>query len=190
MLNREEILKTLNSENYFIDIKSLNTFIKEWHIDAIYEDDNNVEFFDDLSLPKLKKGISLKSQGFSNEQIITKLQKITHLPVLQEIEEQQEVATQSQSDGGVRNITLDVTTKTLQMLAESIAHKITDDIKNSDMAKNLIEAGGYKKDNEMLSKQIEELLEDNKRLAMRLDELEKKRGESFWIKFGKFFKVD
>ena len=55
------------------------------------------------------------------------------------------------------------------------------------MAKNLIEAGGYKKDNEMLSKQVEELLEDNKRLAMRLDELERKRSESFWVKIRNLF---
>ena len=42
------------------------------------------------------------------------------------------------------------------------------------MAEKLIEAGGYKKDNEILSSQISELIEHNKKLAERIEELEKK----------------
>ena len=84
----------------------------------------------------------------------------------------------------LRNLTLDVTTQTLQMLAESVAKKITDDIRNSDMAEKLIEAGGYKRDNEILSEQIQELIEHNKKLSERIEQLEKK--DSF---LGKFFKL-
>ena len=64
------------------------------------------------------------------------------------------------------------------MIADAVAHKITDDIKNSDFAKDLIEAGSYKRDNEILSKQIAELLEDNKKMAERIEALESKK--SFW----------
>ena len=64
------------------------------------------------------------------------------------------------------------------MLAEAVAQKISDDIKNSEFAKDLIEAGGYKRDNEILSKQIAELLDDNKKMAERIQALENKK--SFW----------
>ena len=76
MFNRETILKTLNSENYYIDKHSLDLFLHDWKIDSIYEDEDGLEFYDDLSLEKVKKGISLKAQGYSDEQIITKLQRI------------------------------------------------------------------------------------------------------------------
>ena len=85
----------------------------------------------------------------------------------------------------MRNLTLDVTTQTLQMLAESVAKKITDDIKNSDMAEKLIEAGGYKRDNEILAEQLKELIEHNKKLSERIEQLEKK--ETFLSKIFKLF---
>ena len=53
-----------------------------------------------------------------------------------------------------KSFTLDVSSQTLQMLAEAVAKKISDDITNSDMATRLIEAGGYKRDNEILAKQV------------------------------------
>ena len=79
-----------------------------------------------------------------------------------------------------KNFTLDVSSQTLQMLAEAVAKKISDDITNSDMAKQLIEAGGYKRDNEIMAKQIEELLEHNKELSMRIEQLESHPSRSFW----------
>ena len=85
----------------------------------------------------------------------------------------------------LRNLTLDVSTQTLQMLAESVAKKITDDIRNSDMAEKLIEAGGYKRDNEILSEQIQELIEHNKKLSERIEQLEKK--DSFFKKLFNLF---
>ena len=54
------------------------------------------------------------------------------------------------------------------------------------MAEKLIEAGGYKKDNEILSGQIHELIEDNKKLAKRIEELETKK--SFFQKLNELFK--
>ena len=73
MYNRESILQNLNAENYYVDKHSLDLFLNDWKIDSIYEDENGLEFYDDLSLDRIKKGIALKSQGYSDEQIITKL---------------------------------------------------------------------------------------------------------------------
>ncbi len=190
MLSKDDILKKLSAENYFIDLKSLEIFISDWQIDPVYEDENGIEFYDDISVKKIRRGISLKAQGYPDNTIAEKLEdKPQQLPeaegqqqVLTTIEPETE-STLVQSTGKpqkLRNLTLDISSQTLQMLAEAVAKKITDDIKESDFAQSLIEAGGYKKDNEILSKQIAELLDENKKLAQRIETLESKKG--FWAK--------
>ena len=214
MFNRESILKSLNTENYYIDRHSLDLFLQDWKIESIYEDEDGLEFYDELALEKIKRGISLKAQGFTDEQIITKLAKIEARvekyeeppkpvqPVIldakgDEIEgglEQasnnfavQEIAQQIKPEPITKgkSFTLDVSSQTLQMLAEAVAKKISDDITNSDMATKLIEAGGYKRDNEILAQQVKELIEHNKELSKRIEQLESQESKSFWARFRK-----
>ncbi len=211
MFNRESILKSLNAENYYIDKHSLDLFLEDWKIESIYEDENGLEFYDDLSLEKIKKGISLKAQGYSDEQIITKLSRmeakiekseeelkpiqpimvsdLLNNEQISEIEENSSTEIITKENSNIENIpqgksfTLDVSSQTLQMLAEAVAKKISDDIKNSDFTSKLIEAGGYKKDNEILAKQVQELLEHNKELSQRIEQLESHESKSFWARF-------
>ena len=220
MFNRETILKNLNSENYYIDKHSLSLFLNDWKIDSIYEDEDGLEFYDDLALDKIKRGISLKAQGYSDEQIISKLNRmeakvekkaepVQPINVSDYIspssEEQPAEPVEANEEEHIitdltptekyvpeevnteltqqKSFTLDVTSQTLQMLAEAVAKKISDDITNSDMATRLIEAGGYKWDNEILAKQVQELLEHNKELSARIEQLESHSSRKFWSKF-------
>ena len=205
MFNRESILKSLNEENYYVDKHSLDLFLNDWKIDSIYEDETGLEFYDDLSLDKIKRGISLKAQGYSDEQIVTKLQRMEAKiekkeepvqPILvkdylepavesnpQLVETQEEHIITDLTPQREKSFTLDVSSQTLQMLAEAVAKKISDDITNSDMATRLIEAGGYKRDNEILAKQIQELLEHNKELSARIEQLESHSSKKFWGRF-------
>lgn len=188
MYNKNDILLKLNSENYYIDRRTLSTFISSWNIEAVYENEQKEEYYDDYAIEKIKKGINLKAQGFSDQQIIRKLRNIENpnneTTVLENNNpmdlpsniETNEIMGSQQNKSELRNLTLDVTTQTLQMLAESVAKKITEDIKNSDMAEKLIEAGGYKKDNEILSQQVQELIDHNKKLSERIEQLEKREG--------------
>lgn len=195
MFNRETILKSLNSENYYIDNHSLDLFLEDWKIESIYEDEDGLEFYDDLALEKIKKGISLKAQGYSDEQIITKLSRMeakvekTEEPlkpvqpvILSDTEDVKEEEALPEVIPQGKSFTLDVSSQTLQMLAEAVAKKISDDITNSDMATRLIEAGGYKRDNEILAGQVKELLEHNKELSHRIEILESRESKSFWAK--------
>lgn len=209
MFNRESILKSLNTENYYIDKHSLDLFLEDWKIESIYEDEDGLEFYDDLALEKIKKGISLKAQGYSDEQIITKLSRMeakvektpeTAQPVqpimVSDLLNQQngtveetastDVVVQEEKAPEVipqgKSFTLDVSSQTLQMLAEAVAKKISDDITNSDMVNKLVEAGGYKRDNEILAKQVKELLEHNKELSHRIEQLESQPSRNFWDK--------
>ena len=214
MFNRETILKSLNTENYYIDKHSLDLFLNDWKIDSIYEDESGLEFYDDLSLEKIKKGISLKAQGYSDEQIVVKLQRMEakvekkseeqtyHEPiqpilvrdyisvpedepsnelVVEETPKEEHIVTDL-TPRPEKSFTLDVSSQTLQMLAEAVAKKISDDITNSDMATKLIEAGGYKRDNEIMAKQIQELLEHNKELSARIEQLESQPSRNLWQK--------
>ena len=189
MYNKNDILLKLNSENYYIDRRTLSAFITSWNIEAVYENEQKEEYYDDYAIEKIKKGINLKAQGFSDQQIIRKLRNVenpnTETTVLENntpidlpsnIENNELASTQTSNKSELRNLTLDVTTQTLQMLAESVAKKITEDIKNSDMAEKLIEAGGDKKDNEILSQQVQELIDHNKKLSERIEQLEKREG--------------
>lgn len=178
MYNKQDILKNLNEFNYFIDELTLSSFIKNWKIDAIYEDEDGVEFFDNFAIVKLKKGISLKSQGYSNDQIIYHINKIlAEKPQVKK--EKKEVVKEAGSSAELQNLTIDVTGQTLQMLADAVAQKITSEIKeqiqNSEFVQQLLQDGALKKDNETLLKQVEELTEDNKQLAQRVEELEKRK---------------
>ena len=204
MFDRETILKSLNAENYYIDKHSLDLFLEDWKIESIYEDDSGLEFYDDLALEKIRKGISLKAQGYSDEQIITKLSRIEAKsdkgvesnnqlqPVIVNEEQNNSISNDSSAEDNQQELipqnksfTLDVSSQTLQMLAEAVAKKISDDITNSDMASRLIEAGGYKRDNEILAGQIKELLEHNRELSKRIEQLESKASKSFWNRFRK-----
>lgn len=189
MYNKNDILLKLNSENYYIDRRTMSTFISSWNIEAVYENEQKEEYYDDYAIEKIKKGINLKAQGFSDQQIIRKLRNVenpnnettvlennTPIDLPSNIENNELASTQTSNKPELRNLTLDVTTQTLQMLAESVAKKITEDIKNSDMAEKLIEAGGYKKDNEILSQQVQELIDHNKKLSERIEQLEKREG--------------
>lgn len=206
MYNRESILKDLNAENYYVDKHSLDLFLHDWKIDSIYEDENGLEFYDDLSLDKIKRGISLKAQGYSDEQIISKLGRMeakvekketSPEPILVKdyldtpVENQLEIVEEEKTEEEEhivtdltpqkeKTFTLDVSSQTLQMLAEAVAKKISDDITKSDLATKLIEAGGYKKDNEILAKQVQELLEHNRELSSRIEQLESHSSRSFW----------
>lgn len=205
MFNRKTILKNLNTENYYIDNHSLDLFLEDWKIESIYEDEDGLEFYDDLALEKIKKGISLKAQGYSDEQIIAKLSRmeakiekneepakpVQPLIVSDLLEENTaastDVAVKEETQTEIipqgKSFTLDVSSQTLQMLAEAVAKKISDDITNSDMATRLIEAGGYKRDNEILAKQVHELLEHNKELSKRIEQLESHESKNFWSRF-------
>ena len=168
MYNKSDILKDLIEFNYFIDESTLSSFIKNWKIDAIYEDEDGVEFFDNFAIVKLKKGISLKSKGYTNDQIIYHINKLLPEKIAKPVKK--ELPVEKKSNGELQNLTVDVSSQTLQMLADAVAEKITSGIKEQ-----LLQDTSLKVEKETLTKQIGELTEDNKKLAQRIEELEKSK---------------
>ena len=200
MFSKDEIIRLLNDDDNFVDSFILDAFIKNWKIEAIYEDENGIEFYDEAAFQKIKAALvnkpEVKEENNEPEiniieheeivqdvapvepeletEVIQKEQAYVQ-PVEPEIVTSTEVA-QKIEISDTKNFTLDITNQTLNLLAKSIADKITGDIsqylKTNDLLDETFNAGSYKKDNEMLAAKLNELLEDNKILIKRIQELE------------------
>ena len=117
--NREDLLKKLTQESFYIDEATLNTYLKELKIEAIFED-NNVEFFDSTSLERIIELIknqrkvildNSKAQSERQDEIRTKL-----LPADIDLTE---LAVNPNN-----SFKLDISEKTLNMVARAISKKI------------------------------------------------------------------
>lgn len=60
MFNKEKIIEILTEEDLYIDNFLLDAFIKNWKLEPIYEDTEGVEFFDEMTIEKIRNGIKQK----------------------------------------------------------------------------------------------------------------------------------
>lgn len=216
MYSKENIIEIIKNDGQYIDAFMLDAFIKNWKIDAIYEDENGVDFFDDEALEKIKNGIAPKEYH-------EELAQHDEIPQEQNIEQQQtnencaevqyetiepqkyenpaetsvivsepQIVEPSKNcqEPEIKNVTLDITNQTLGVLAEAIAGKITADIakfiKNTDFLEEAMNMGAFKKDNEILAKKVQEIINDNKVLVAKIQELESQKDDYIKV-FGNIY---
>lgn len=172
MLTKKQIIEKLHENKCFIDENTLHECIKSWKIDAIYEDENKEEYFDDLDLDKIIRGMDLKSKGHNDNRILVELEQEPLQAPVAAPELPEETALEGTE---LKKITLDITNHTVAFLADSIAKKITCDItdhlKETDFLNSAMEIGSLKRDNELLSKHIDTLVRDNKSLLKQIEDL-------------------
>ncbi len=211
MFNKENILEILNQEDTYIDNFILEAFIKNWKIDPIYEDAQGVEYFDEMAIEKIRNGLKQKNSPKINvidkndikpvemsvEAPVTDIEQVeTFSPVYNKPAEYKEehvelpIEVKNRVDNELKNVTIDISNQTLAILAESIAKKITSDvadfIKKTDFTDGAIQLGECKKDNEILTEKIDELMTDNKILVQKIEELEKEN-KSYSKIFGNIY---
>ena len=68
MYNKNDILLKLNSENYYIDRRTLSAFISSWNIEAVYENEQKEEYLDRLTIGSQVSVI----KSFTNKELIKK----------------------------------------------------------------------------------------------------------------------
>ena len=180
MFTKEQLFEKLNHSN-ISNSGEIKGFLRLWRIDPIYEDDNN-EYYDEMAISKLKHALKLKEQGKNDEEILSIVNSGIINPINAPAIRNNFIQNQQQDNGnGLNKVTIDVTSQTLSLLAESIAHKITneitDKIKNSDIFEPVMDSAKVKRDNEILSKQVEQLLEENKKLITRNNMLQKENAK-------------
>lgn len=237
MYNKQQIIEQISSNGQYIDAFMLDAFIKNWKIEAIYEDENGIEFFDDDALDKIKtslapneykenyvheniihnepqteqtgqseptentdenlteQNVEVQYETIEKEEVFEETQVEVIEPSIEQstetpiIVENQIIETQK-SEPEIKNVTLDITNQTLGVLAESIASKITEDIaqylKNTDLLQEAMDMGAFKKDNEILAKKVQEIINDNKILVAKIKELENQKTDYIQV-FGNIY---
>jgi len=171
MYTKEQLVEKIKNKKS-ANLDKISTFIKLWRIDSIYEDEKNVEYYDDLAVYKLNRGLKLKELGKNNEEISSIVNNGTIVAVTSPVVQKAQIQTkQNHPIVDLNKVTVDITTQTLSLLAESVAKKITneiaDKIKQSNVFEPIIDAAKIKRDNEILANQVESLLEENKKLITR-----------------------
>ncbi len=182
MYTREQLFERINPP-VIPDTGDFTGFLKSWRIDPIYEDDENNEYYDEMAISKLKHALKLKEQGKNDEEISSIVNNGIINPINAPSVRNTRVKTENTPNGRneLNNVTIDVTSQTLSLLAESIAQKITGEItekiKNSDIFEPVMDSAKVKRDNEILSKQVGQLLEENKKLIARNNMLQKENAK-------------
>ena len=171
MYTKEQLVEKIKN-NKFAVMDKVASYLKLWRIDSIYEDEKNIEYYDDLAVYKLNHGIKLKEQGKDNEEISSIVNNGTIIPINSPMVKKAQIKTKSNHPSlDLNKVTVDITTQTLTLLAESVAQKITSEIaykfKESKVFEPIMDSAKIKRDNEILAKQVETLLEENRKLITR-----------------------
>jgi hypothetical protein len=170
MYTKEQLVEKVKNKK-LADIEKISNCLKLWRIDPIYEDDKNNEYYDELAVYKLNHGIKLKELGRNNEEISSIVNNRLSVPVAAPAKQVQIQTKPNHPSLDLNKVTLDITAQTLALLADSIAQKISgeisDKIKDSNVFEPIADSAKIKRDNEILAKQVEKLLEENKKLIAR-----------------------
>ena len=208
MYSKADIIKKLSSEGQFIDNFILDAFIKNWHIDPIYEDENGIEFFDDASYANIKSLMTQrdklnKNQSVcKNNNILEKEEKEKQKEERKEEEEEEEKKVVQTSlekidnnqvknkENALKLNKYEIEIKSIDNLTNNIACKITKEfakfLKESDFIDSLLQSSECKNDNKYLAQKIRKLVKENITLKEKIKELETSKTQYIKV-FGNFY---
>lgn len=208
MYSKADIIKKLSSEGQFIDNFILDAFIKNWHIDPIYEDENGIEFFDDASYANIKSLMTQrdklnKNQSVcKNNNILEKEEKEKEKQKEERKEEEEEKKVVQTSlekidnnqvknkENALKLNKYEIEIKSIDNLTNNIACKITKEfekfLKESDFIDSLLQSSECKNDNKYLAQKIRKLVKENITLKEKIKELETSKTQYIKV-FGNFY---
>ncbi len=171
--NKQELIKKLASENFYCDEVALGNYFKELKIEAIFENGEGVEFFDDDAFDRILNFLNERNKMYSEQESKTQEQTtaptaptVQTAPIQPQQEAQpQEIKPPQQTQQGTQvaqdnSFKLDISEKTLNMIARVISKKIAKQVNNMLSPDNL-------KDSNLTL-----FIEENKRLSARVKILE------------------
>ncbi len=206
MYSKADIIKKLSSEGQFIDNFILDAFIKNWHIDPIYEDENGVEFFDDASYANIKSLMTQRDKLNKNQNCCENKNDIsekTQTKEQNEVKEKEETpqivetlpekidnSQTSNKENALKLNKYEIEIKSIDTLTKNIACKITKEfekfLKDSDFIDDLLQASECKNDNKYLAQKIRKLVKENVTLKEQIKELEASKTQYIKV-FGNFY---
>lgn len=209
MYSKADIIKKLSSEGQFIDNFILDAFIKNWHIDPIYEDENGIEFFDDASYANIKSLMTQRDKLNKNQSVCKnnnilekeekEKQKEKQKEERKEEEEKKVVQTSLEKidnnqvknkENALKLNKYEIEIKSIDNLTNNIACKITKEfekfLKESDFIDSLLQSSECKNDNKYLAQKIRKLVKENITLKEKIKELETSKTQYIKV-FGNFY---
>ncbi len=177
MLTIEQVKENLETQDYYLDMEILCNYLINWNIDPIYEDEQEIVYFDEFAVSKLSEGIDLKKQGNNDKYIREYLNKDLQ-DISQGITPIDHSGSYPQGNSSASNsLAVDVATNTFDLLAKSLSDKISknvaDQLVQSDVFESVISTGKLQRDNEFLAAQVDKLINENKKLIMKVKGLER-----------------
>ncbi len=211
MYSKADIIKKLSSEGQFIDNFILDAFIKNWHIDPIYEDENGIEFFDDASYANIKSLMTQRDKLNKNQSVCKnnnilekeekEKQKEKQKEERKEEEEEEKKVVQTSlekidnnqvknKENALKLNKYEIEIKSIDNLTNNIACKITKEfekfLKESDFIDSLLQSSECKNDNKYLAQKIRKLVKENITLKEKIKELETSKTQYIKV-FGNFY---
>ncbi len=176
--NKQELIKKLAGENFYCDEATLGNYLKELKIEAIFENGEGVEFFDDNACVQILNFLNEKNKIYMTQEAQAKKEMAppaytnTQPQPQAQAQVQPQVQSQAQAQPQIQqpqaeqalaqnnSFKLDISEKTLNMIARVISKKIAKQVNN------MLSPDNFKDGNLAL------FIEENKRLTARVKILE------------------
>lgn len=154
MYTLTKLVEKLNFFDIECDSETVAKLLKEEHLEPIYEDENKELYYDEDAYNQIKSILEVKKSEFETKQA----------EVVEQVDEQINLPVEDKSS------------KSIMVIAKTISQQITSDlekyIKNTEKIEEAFRAGAYKRDNEILSKKLQSIISDNKKLIEKIRALE------------------
>lgn len=144
------IVEKLNFFDINCDINDVEKLIQELNINPI-DDKSEEKLYDENAYEQIKNNLTFKQYDFAAKTAEITEEPKSYLPAEK--------------------------AKNIEILAKTLSDKVTEDlkeyVKNNLYTEEAVKSGVYKHDNEILSKRLQEIITENKKLTARLNELER-----------------
>ncbi|MBQ2871318.1 hypothetical protein IJE86_06425 [bacterium] len=161
MFTVNNIVEKLNFFDVDCDIYQVESLIKKLRLEPIFENDSGELYYDDESYEAIKSYLEVKKS--QSETKIAEL--VDEITTLNKEEKPEQTA-----------LTVDKTGKSIEVIAKTLSQQITNDltdfIKKNLSVEEAFKAGVFKRDNEILSKKLQDTINDNKKLIEKIRQLE------------------
>lgn len=155
------IVEKLNFFDIECDMEEVSNLIRSLRLEPIFENENGELYYDEEAYEAIKSYIE------------TRAPKSKTLAKDAQVVEDNTVLTNEQSQTA---LVVDNSGKNVEIIANTISKRITADIadfiRKNISTEEAFKAGVFKRDNEILSKKLQDTINDNKKLIERLRQLE------------------
>ena len=156
------IVEKLNFFDIECDMEDVEKLIKNLRLEPIFENEKGELYYDEEAYESVKSYLAVKPP--QEKQLVKDAQVV---------DEQTSLVLKN---GSAVSLSVDETGKNVEIIANTISKRITADIadfiKKNMSTEEAFKAGVFKRDNEILSKKLQDTINDNKKLIEKIRQME------------------